>query len=236
MSHRRRPSPASQQLLCRDYLERDELRRGLDRTAVADYLLSDAELEASLQAALASPLRADDDVWLFAYGSLIWNPALRFAERRVAPAHGWHRSFCMWSRVNRGTPERPGLVLALDRGGRCNGVIYRIPAALAEEELRLLWRREMLLGSYIPRWVHVADGSGLRALAFVVNREKPSYAGRLPEAEVARILTNAEGKLGTGLDYLHGTLEGLRTHDIRDPHLQRVAALAESAAPTTPER
>lgn len=217
---------AAAQVLCREYLERDELRQGLENTAVKDYLLSEAELEASLQEALASPHRQGEDVWLFAYGSLIWNPVLEYAERRIVTVHGWHRSFCMWSRVNRGTPERPGLVLALDRGGRCTGIAYRIPGAIAVDELRLLWRREMFLGSYIPRWVHATHGGqSLRALAFVVNRDRPGYAGRLAPERIADILCEAAGKLGSNLDYLHLTLDGLATHGIRDPNLLRLDAL-----------
>jgi len=230
MSHRKSDSSltradAASQLLCREYLQQNQLRQGLEDTAIADYLLSEEELEASLQEALASPYRDSDDVWLFAYGSLIWNPVLEYADRQVVTAHGWHRSFCMWSRVNRGTPEQPGLVLALDRGGRCTGVAYRVPAAVAVDELRLLWRREMLLGSYTPRWVHTTQGGrAFRALAFVVNRDRPGYAGRLPPERIADILSGAHGKLGSGLDYLHMTVDGLATHGIRDPALLRLAA------------
>ncbi len=231
MSRRKSPTSlplatATAQLLCREYLEQNQLRQGLEDSAIAAYLLSEAELEASLQEALASPHRVDEDVWLFAYGSLIWNPALEFAERQVVTAHGWHRGFCMWSRVNRGTPEHPGLVLALDRGGRCTGVAYRIPGNIAVDELRLLWRREMLLGSYMPRWVHVTHGKSdaLRALAFVVNRKRPGYAGRMADDRIAEILRSATGKLGTGLDYLHMTLDGLAAHGIRDPHILKIDA------------
>lgn len=246
MPHRKSPptslplATATAQLLCREYLQQNQLRQGLEESAIAGYLLSEAELEASLQEALASPHRAGEDVWLFAYGSLIWNPALEFAERHVVTVHGWHRGFCMWSRVNRGTPERPGLVLALDRGGRCTGVAYRIPGTVAVDELRLLWRREMLLGSYTPRWVHATHGSNsLRALAFVVNRERPGYAGRMPVENIAEIVRNATGKLGTGLDYLHMTLDGLAAHGIRDPHILKIdaqlrAQLAEDAEPSEP--
>src|SRR5262249_59692085 len=127
------------------------LRRALERSPLAAELLSDEVLEHSLSAALSSPHR-QPDVWLFAYGSLVWNPVLDFDERVVVTVHGYHRSFCLWSRINRGSPEKPGLVLGLDRGGRCTGLAYRVPARLAGGELRLLWRRRMLLGSYAPPW------------------------------------------------------------------------------------
>lgn len=238
---------ASAQLLCREYLEQDRLRAGLEDGALAGALLTEAELEASLQEALASPQRdGGGDVWLFAYGSLIWNPVLEYEERRVVTAHGWHRSFCLWSRINRGTPELPGLVLGLDRGGRCAGVAYRIAASLAERELRLLWRREMLLGSYKPRWVSATgpDTQGMRALAFVVNKDKPGYAGRLPLDQVAEIVCRATGKLGSGVDYVQMTADGLTAHGIRDPHIlaldthirTRLAESAEPPARPQPER
>jgi cation transport protein ChaC len=212
--------------LCREDLIDDVLRRELERSPLAAELLSEEALEASLQGALASPHR-QADVWLFAYGSLVWNPVLDFDERLVVTAHGYHRSFCLRSRINRGTPERPGLVLGLDRGGRCTGVAYRIPAALAEEELRLLWRREMLLGSYAPRWVLVTHGRrSLRALAFTVNRARSGYAGRLPADEIVERLIHARGRIGTGLDYLRQTVDGLAAVGIRDPHLIRLEALA----------
>lgn len=202
------------------------LRRALEGSPLAAELLSDEALERSLQAALASPHRRPD-IWLFAYGSLVWNPVLDFEERVVATVHGYHRSFCLWSRINRGTPEQPGLVLGLDRGGRCTGVAYRIPQPRAEEELRLLWRREMLLGSYTPRWVLVTHGPrSFRSLAFVINRERSAYAGRLPAEQIVERLIDARGKIGTGLDYLRQTVDGLAAVGIRDPNLMHLDALA----------
>jgi cation transport protein ChaC len=218
-------SPAQERQLCRADLQDNVLRRALERSPLAHELLSEAELEGSLQEALASPHR-QPDVWLFAYGSLIWNPVLEFDERLVATAHGWHRSFCLASRVNRGTPERPGLVLGLDRGGRCTGLAYRIPERAAEPELRLLWRREMLLGSYAPRWVLVTHGERtLRALAFVVRRGRSGYAGRLPTETIVDRLIHARGKVGTGIDYLRQTIDGLAAIGIRDPNLMHIDGL-----------
>jgi cation transport protein ChaC len=205
---------AQERQLCREDLL-ENARRALEESPLAGELLSEAELEASLQEALAAPHR-QPDVWLFAYGSLIWNPVLEFDERVVATVHGWHRSFCLSSRVNRGTPEKPGLVLGLDRGGRCTGVAYRIPERVAEQELRLLWRREMLLGSYAPRWVLATHGARtLRALAFVVLRERSGYTGRLAAEVIVERLVHARGKVGTGIDYLRQTIDWPRRN--RDP-------------------
>jgi cation transport protein ChaC len=212
--------------LCREDLVDNVLRKALERSPCAADLLSEQALEDSLQAVLCAPHR-QPDVWVFAYGSLIWNPVLEFDERVVATVHGYHRSFCLWSRVNRGTPERPGLVLGLDRGGRCNGIVYRIPERVAEDELRLLWRREMLLGSYAPRWTVVTHGPRtFRALAFVVNRDRSGYAGRLPAEQVVERLIHARGTIGTGLDYLRRTIDALAADGIRDPHLVNLDALA----------
>jgi cation transport protein ChaC len=226
----RDPVPAApeapNQALRRLDLENNVLRRALEGTSLATKLLSEDALEATLQESLASPHRTRD-VWLFAYGSLVWNPVLDFEERVVATVHGFHRSFCLWSRINRGTPERPGLVLGLDRGGRCPGVAYRISERIAEAELRLLWRREMLLGSYSPRWVHTTrGGTPFRALAFVVNRHASGYAGRLPPERIVETLRHGHGKLGNGIDYLRQTVDGLAAAGIRDPHLLRLDALA----------
>ena len=164
--------------LTRIDLERDYVRQELAQTPLGPHLLSDAELEESLWQVLEQA-EAGADCWLFAYGSLVWNPLFPFEEKRVVTTHGYHRSFCLWSRINRGTLDRPGLVLGLDRGGRCRGVAYRIAADHAEKELRLVWRREMLTGSYVPRWVKVSDGENqFRAIAFTINRAGPAYAGR----------------------------------------------------------
>jgi cation transport protein ChaC len=214
--------------LTRLALESNLLRQGVEHGPLRDQLLSEDALEASLQAALSSPHR-QPDVWLFGYGSLIWNPVLSYAERRAATVHGYHRSFCLWSRINRGTPDCPGLVLGLERGGRCTGVAYRLPQREVELDLRLLWRREMLLGSYEPRWVQASGPDGkFRALAFVVDVKRSGYAGKLSDAEVIERLAAGCGKLGTGLDYLRQTLAGLAKSGIRDPYLVRLDGLART--------
>ena len=121
--------------------------------------LSDAAIQADLDAALATHAPTDD-IWLFGYGSLMWNPALHFAERIPGSVHGWHRRFCIWLHMGRGTPDNPGLMLALDRGGSCHGALFRIPAKDARNELLLAWRREMFTGAYRSRWVMAETGSG----------------------------------------------------------------------------
>jgi glutathione-specific gamma-glutamylcyclotransferase len=208
--------------LTRADLENDRLRK-LFREANPDArVLSEADLEASAKT-LLSQHPAGTDVWVFGYGSLIWNPIIHYEERRVARVHGFHRRFCLWSHVNRGSMQKPGLVLGLDTGGSCHGVAYRIAARRAADELRLIWRREMVLGSYTPRWVPIdSGGTAMRAIAFVVNRRHPSYAGRLPLETVIRTLVSARGYLGTPAEYLLETVKGLVEHGVRDSYLMEL--------------
>jgi len=222
--------------LTRADLERNRIREELEQTPLGAHLLSDAELEESLWQILDARA-ADEDCWLFGYGSLVWNPLFHFEEKRVVTTHGFHRSFCLWSRINRGTPDRPGLVLGLDHGGRCRGVAYRIADDKVEDELRLIWRREMLLRAYVPRWVKVTDGERqFRAIAFTINRASVSYAGRLrPEAIIER-LTSCHGRMGPGIDYLLHTAEALRACGIKDRHLQELCDLAAAIKTGVPLR
>ena len=209
-------------MLTRADLESDRLRRLYCQANPGARVLSDAELESSLQSLLQShPL--GEDVWLFGYGSLIWNPILHFEERHVAKLRGYHRRFCLWSHINRGSPQKPGLVLGLDAGGSCRGVVFRIRANQAQNELRLLWRREMALDSYSPRWLNVNTGErDLSAIAFIVNRNHPNYAGRLPLETVLKTMVGTRGYLGTPAEYLHETIRGLLAHGVRDEYLMDI--------------
>jgi glutathione-specific gamma-glutamylcyclotransferase len=162
----------------------------------------------------------DSDVWIFAYGSLIWNPIFNFVEQRVGTIHGWHRRFCLWVPQGRGTPDNPGLVLGLDRGGSCRGIAYRIAATDVPSELLLLWRREMVVGCYIPRWVRVFDGTQtLEAIAFVINRRHRAYAGNISLETTVNSIATASGQLGSCADYLMQTVNGLMAVGIKDKHL-----------------
>ena len=214
--------------LTRADLERDRVRQELAQTSLGPHLLTDAELEESLWQIMEAR-EANEDCWVFGYGSLVWNPLFHFEEKRVATTHGYHRSFCLWSRINRGTPDKPGLVLGLDRGGRCRGVAYRIAPDHVENELRLIWRREMMMGAYVPRWVKVGDGeTQFRAITFTINRAGPAYAGRLPPETIIERLMTCHGRMGPGIDYLLRTAEALRAHGIEDRHLQELCALARA--------
>jgi glutathione-specific gamma-glutamylcyclotransferase len=164
-----------------------------------------------------------EPVWIFAYGSLMWNPEMPFAERRPALLRGYHRSFCLYSRDYRGTPERPGLVLGLDRGGSCRGIAYRLPPDKLEPAIDRVWAREMAGEVYRMCPVMVATPQGpVAAYAFVVRRDRPDYAGRISAEEMARIIAVAEGGRGTGRDYLASTVRHLEELGIEDGPLHRL--------------
>jgi len=209
--------------LSRRDLEEHRMRAIYVAAVDPDRALSDEALADSLAATLAQK-PAGSGWWVFAYGSLLWNPLFPFADARPASLHGLHRHFCLWSMGSRGTVKVPGLVLGLDRGGSCQGVAYRLPARCARAELELLWRREMVVGSYRPRWLQVqSSGHSLTALAFVVNRSHQQYAGRLALARQAKVLATAEGVFGSSADYLERARVALVTHGIVDPYLERLA-------------
>lgn len=214
--------------ITRQDLESDRLRASLCSTPVASSLLPEEALEQSMRSTLGSkPADADlgGDVWLFGYGSLIWNPMVVHTDRQLATVHGYHRGFYLYSRINRGTWEKPGLVLGLDRGGSCQGIVFRIPGHLIEQEFRMLWRREMMTGAYHPRWLRVKLGGShapQRALAFVMNRAHEAYAGRLPDQRVVDCLRDACGLYGPAREYLQQTLLGLATNGVDDPYLGRL--------------
>jgi len=192
--------------------------------------LTDEALSASLDATLAARPKGAG-WWVFAYGSLLWNPIFPIAESRTALLRGYCRRFCLWSLASRGMPDAPGLVLGLMPGGACRGVAFRLPAHAAIGELQLLWRREMVVGSYAPRWLTLAtDGRPIVGLAFVVKRDHPQYAGGLALGRQADVIATASGHLGSSRDYLERTRVALVSHGIVDPYLERVAVAVRARA------
>jgi len=190
--------------------------------------LTPTELLASLRAAL-DPWEPGSPFWIFAYGSLMWNPEFAWDARHVATIRGYHRSFGIWSRINRGTPENPGLVLTLECGGSCRGLIYRIQPDRVQEEMQRIWKREMTFGSYRPKWLNCVVGDEtMKALAFTVNRACSGYAGRIPEAVVVEAIASARGRYGPAHDYLFKTTETLREHGIRDERVEHLAGLVRA--------
>jgi len=175
--------------------------------------------------AIAALRTGTEPVWVFAYGSLMWHPDFAFAEARPAFLYGYHRSFCLYSRDYRGTPERPGLVLGLDRGGSCRGIAYRLPPGRIGESLDRIWAREMTGRVYEMRRVGLSTAQGrIGGHACVVRRQSPDYAGRLSVEEMARLLANAVGGRGSGRDYLANTVRHLEELGISDGLLHRIEA------------
>jgi cation transport protein ChaC len=203
----------------REQLVADAVRRAVRAAGHGHLLLSDAQLEAALA---GRDRRAP--VWVFGYGSLVWSPLLHAARRLPARVHGWHRGFYLRSTINRGTPGRPGLVLALNRGGACGGIAMQLRRSAQAEDLALLWRREMVTGAYRPQWVRAHTATGVvEAIAFVVERSHPSYAGRLDDDAILALVRRARGHFGPCSEYLLETAASLEHHGIADARLSRLA-------------
>ncbi len=185
-------------------------------------ILTDAERQASIASTFGKRL-GKQAIWIFAYGSLIWNPTFHFVARRIGRIRGYHRQFCLRTPIGRGSKDCPGLVLALERGGSCRGVAFELAAAKAPHEIELLWRREMVSGSYRPRWVRVETDEGpVEAVTFVINRAHPNYAGGLDFDVTCRMIADAVGMLGPCADYLFETVSHLESLGIHDRLLGRL--------------
>lgn len=162
------------------------------------------------------------DFWIFAYGSLIWNPATEFDQQRIAVASGWHRSFCLFDQRWRGNPRQPGLMMCLDRGGSCRSVAFRIPAGTIKANMDKLVRREMSMvpNAFPGRWIKVMTAEGpLTALAFAINRKSTRYVGGLSLAERADRLAQAHGWKGSMAEYVLSTVQKLEEYGIHDRNL-----------------
>jgi glutathione-specific gamma-glutamylcyclotransferase len=167
-----------------------------------------------------------DDFWVFGYGSLMWRPGFPYLERRHARIHGYHRALCVFSHVHRGTPEKPGLVLGLDRGGRCHGVAFRVAPGEMEATVAYLREREQVTSVYVERHVpaRLDDGRDVQALAYVVDRRHPQYAGRLPPEDLYRLVKQGIGQSGANPDYVRSTYAHLQDMGVADPILARICA------------
>jgi cation transport protein ChaC len=179
------------------------------------------------------------DLWIFGYGSLMWSPGFRASQQSAALARGYHRAMCILSHRYRGTPDKPGLVMGLCRGGSCWGMAFRVPAVRVRRVLAMLWRREMLNRVYKPKLIPVMvapRGRGgrakrLRALAFVADTAHRQYVGELDLHGRARLVAQGIGERGHCVDYIRNTLEHMLTLGLNDPHLARVLDLARNLSP-----
>jgi cation transport protein ChaC len=167
------------------------------------------------------------DLWVFGYGSLMWKPGFAHVELRAARICGYHRALCVRSWVYRGTPEAPGLVVGLDRGGSCIGRAFRVPAADKHTVANYLYERELATNVYLPKLVPVQldDGRRVSALTFIVDRTHVQYAGRLSAEEAAAIVSGAQGRHGPNIEYISRTVEHLDALGIADSLLHEVQAL-----------
>ena len=187
-------------------------------------LLEDGDYRQMTERLLAGIDRAQG-LWIFAYGSLLWNPTFRHVEHRLGTVFGWHRSYCLHLTRWRGTPEEPGLMLALDRGGACKGVLFRLPEEEEAKDIDLLLRREIRFrqGGNRPCWFKVRSGERIiPALGFVANRQAPYYRPEPPLDETVTMLARACGHIGSCAEYLANTVGSLAEHGIYDRHLWRL--------------
>ncbi|HXQ53659.1 MAG TPA: gamma-glutamylcyclotransferase [Stellaceae bacterium] len=181
---------------------------------------------------LWAKLAWESDLWIFAYGSLMWDPGFPYCEAETALLYGHHRSFCVYSRGHRGTEERPGLVLGLDRGGACKGIAYRVPAIDVPDALAYLWDREMQSRVYHLKEVELhLPVREARALAFVVDRDHRDYAGNLTLDETARLIHQGSGRRGSARQYLENTLAELERLGAVDGPLRQLERAVKALAP-----
>ena len=180
-----------------------------------DWRRSDEVREATRARSLNG--RCGGDLWVFAYGSLMWDPAFHFSEVRTAFLAGYRRCFCLRSRLGRGSFESPGLMAALDAGGDCHGLVFRIDSARIEDETKILWSREMIMPAYDPVFVDLQTPQGpLAALAFVINHASENYMADMAMEDAAQLIAVAEGLYGTNLDYLDNLARHIDMLDIPD--------------------
>lgn len=189
---------------------------------------SEEEYQQSIESLLESGPQTGE-FWFFAYGSLIWKPCCEYVEIRTGTVRGWHRAFCLgWNDRFRGSPENPGLMLALDRGGACKGVLYRVPNNAIKANFKKLLEREMSWrpSPFPARWVNAKTETGtIRALTFCIDRHSGRYVTGLSEPEIAEVLARAVGSRGSMTEYLYATVEHLEKLGIHDPHLWRLQEL-----------
>lgn len=203
-------------------LNRTAIREQLKRVDPNIRLVDEGTHRPAIQAILDRRSERNG-IWVFAYGSLIWNPQFHFEDIQPAALRGYHRRYCLWSKWGRGTPHFPGLTLGLVSGGACRGLAYFISEGHALSELELIWRREVVTDAYEPRLVKIAiPSAAVEAVAFVANPASVAYVRRLPEEQIVATLAGAKGELGDCAEYLFLTIAHLNRWAIRDPLLERL--------------
>ncbi len=220
------PPDASEMRFGQDRFEELE-EQAIAENWPADWRMDHDAREANRRDVLAG--RLGEDLWVFGYGSLIWDPAVAVAEYRYASLPGWRRSFCMMIEGGRGSMAQPGLMAALDEGGHCDGVVLRIPAPLVDQETEFMWRREMFAGTYRPVFLDLTTPQGpVEALVFLMDCDNRRYAPDISEEEAAAIIAVAEGRLGPNFDYLDSLVRHLDELGIEDADMRRLHARAKA--------
>ncbi|MFM0632603.1 gamma-glutamylcyclotransferase [Paraburkholderia xenovorans] len=173
--------------------------------------------------------------WLFAYGSLLWNPLFEIADRQLATLHGWHRSFCLRVKGGRGSADRPGRMLSLEAGSATTGVALLLPEEKLDEELLVIWTREMITGAYCPTWVEArfSDGRRVEVFAFLANPLHPSHDSQTGVQRVALEIANAHGPLGSNAEYVFRLREALDGLGVKDEYIEAVATGLDQLLPLT---
>jgi cation transport protein ChaC len=229
-------------------ISRESIQKGFFQKMAAEAeaqglikLTSEEDRENSWRETLRTNPNADGSVWVFAYGSLLWNPAFKLVDQQPAILHGYHRDFNLRTYIGRGCSKQPGLVLGLEQGGSCEGQILKIDPDAIEEEMHVLWSREMVASAYHPVWCEVKCNDKSitsskepkpSAIAFVMDTNYMHYAGELSFQERCHDLAHGTGQLGCASDYLFETVNALRNHGIHDALLESYAAEVEKIIAT----
>jgi len=209
--------------LNRKNISEDKIRNMLREKGLGNLLLDDKTLLESRRSFIPDNNKINKDVWLFGYGSLIWNPVIEIEETIIAKVFGYHRKFCLKTQIGRGNEENPGLVLGLEKGGSTSGLALKINSLNAASELDLVWRREMITGAYKPvKLLGHTEKGNIEMIVFVINKNHTNYIGKISEDKTASIISNAKGFLGSGKDYLDKTIESLMRLGINDSYLSRL--------------
>ena len=217
--------PINKIALTREAIENGKIHQLIKNGDYGVTFISDEERQNSLKE-MFNYQDITKDVWLFGYGSLIWTPANNYSERCPMVVSGYHRKFCLETHMGRGSKDAPGLMLGLDVGGSCRGMGYRLSPDEAFRELEIIWKREMVTSSYVPRWLSASTGGEkVKAIGFVVNRKTDRYVGSIEDAEAAQYISQGSGFLGTCLEYLNNTASHLKQNGMPDKYLNRLQAM-----------
>ena len=213
-----------QPVITRESILNGTIRRLVEQSGDDGRLMTDRERKQIVENMIETAPSLNS-MWVFGYGSLIWNPALYFTEKKRGTVHGYHRRFCLWSTIGRGSPSRPGLMLGLERGGSCKGIFYKIDRREIRTELDIVFRRELITAAYRPTWVsaRILGKSPFKAIAFVINRDHNRYAGMLDDETVIQTIADAKGTLGSCSDYLYETVLQLENLGMPDRRLASIA-------------